>query len=183
MVDLTVEAKQITGTRRGSLPGQTESCRYDASSASIEYVKIDPHVLRVSEVFHPGPESKRGSEIFAFRRAIRRPRKHIPFDGELVDHVDQVRSRHSAAPITNRVLGIYRLGAADIEPVVLAKTAVPGVTPSTGVGKIVKPDLELPRVDRNREVHGLWHQHRYDASGADAIEQAAVQEFAAGMKP
>src|SRR5262249_15208156 len=53
----------------------------------------------------------------------------------------------------------------------------------TGVGKIVKPDLELPRVDRNREGHGLWHQHRYDASGADAIEQAAVQEFAAGMKP
>src|SRR5438445_217030 len=64
-----------------------------------------------------------------------------------------------------------------------AKAAVPGVTMSTGVGKIVEPYLQSPCIAGNRKLQRLWDQRGYDAAGADAIEQTAPQDFAAGMEP
>src|SRR2546430_14404939 len=112
----------------------------------------------------------KGMCFFADRWTIWRRRKHIPFDGELVDHIDQVWSGHRAVSITNRILGLHRLGAADVEPVVLAKPAVPGVTVSTGGGKIVEPYLQSPCIAGNRKLRRLWDQPGYGAARADAIE-------------
>ena len=54
---------------------------------------------------------------------------------------------------------------------------------STGVGKIVEPYLQSPCIAGNRKLQRLWDQRGYDAAGADAIEQTAPQDFAAGMEP
>src|ERR1051326_5044708 len=180
-INLAVKSKQVANTRRGALPAQTQSRGRDASAASVKDMEIDPQVLRIGDVFHPCAKIKRGPQVFSgWRAATRRRRKHILLDRRLVDHMNEIQPRNSAVSIPDEILRLYGLGTANIEPVVLAKTAVPGIAAPAELGEIVKPDLKLLRVDRYREVHGLWNQHRYDACGTDAIEQAAVQEFAAG---
>src|SRR5215471_7597423 len=118
---LFLKPKQVAAPRRWSLPNQIVSCPDDAGSTSLEYMEINPHGFGISEVFYPRSDNNGSHHIFADRGAFRRRGKQILLDRELVDHIDQIRSRHRAVSITDRILGLYRSGPKDLEPVVLAK--------------------------------------------------------------
>src|SRR5207302_1636878 len=51
------------------------------------------------------------------------------------------------------------------------------------LGKVVKPHLDLRRVAGNRNFQPFRGMCSYDASSADLLHQAAVDQFAAGMEP
>src|SRR5262247_2519214 len=104
---------------------------------------VDPDVLGERDILHPGLNVERSSQILAHRRAGRRSWKDALFDRRMTEDVDHIRVRDRTFPVPDRIARNSRVRALDIEPVVLAEPAVPGIAAAADFGKVVKPHLEL----------------------------------------
>src|SRR5258705_1457332 len=126
-INLALESKQIPGAARGALPRQAEGLRFDESCAAVEDVDVDPDRFDECDILHPCARAEQSSQVLADRGAARRPREYVLLDGRLVEHVDEFRTCNRSVAISNGVLQLDRLRAGNVEPVVVAKPAVPGI--------------------------------------------------------
>src|SRR5262249_58655785 len=96
--------------------------------------------------------------------------------------VDHIRIRHRPVPVSDGILGDYWVRAFDIEPIVLAESAVPGIAVAANLGKVVKPGFDLRRIAWNRHLEWFRGVGGHHAGRPDLIQQAAAYEITARMK-
>src|SRR5262249_45282740 len=135
-----------------------------------------------------------GAQVRADPGATARGRKHVLLRCCFFEHVDEVRAGTRALAILHGFAQLDGSVAADVEPIILAVSAVPCVAAPADFSEIVKPQLKLRRVLRNDEVpwyggergnhaalERLFHQAgmSYLSARVDADEALDVPHFGA----
>src|SRR5262245_12987356 len=104
----------------------------------------------------------------------------------MLHHIHDVRSGERADSIADRPCWNSRRRTGDLEPVVVAESAVPAVTAGARLVETVKPYLRAGRIRRHWQIERLRYMIDHNAGWILAVahrrNDAAADDLSAGMK-